>query len=315
MSASHSKATQASGPVRTSSSLRRRRELADEFAGQVPRVNVTTPSAVPTSSTSAGRRANRPTVTTPAIWLISVSSATGSAICRARARRGCDCRCRSRPPRASAGWPPSRSSCARHVSARHRDHLDRQREAAEPLDELGRRRCRRSGAMRPRRSSRGSARAPPPLISAAAGRPRRRRRRRASSSPVAFRSRTGMPCGLEPRALASELETAPPMRPRMARQRLDEEVDGRAGADADHRPGVDVSSAASAARCFFGCPGSSVFADLRKQLCPLSRAQSSFRKRRRSFLAVRSPPLLPKRPTSSWRPSSWRPSSWTTSLP
>jgi len=40
------------------------------------------PDSVPRMSTSAGRWPKMPTVTTPAIWLISVSSFTGSAISR-----------------------------------------------------------------------------------------------------------------------------------------------------------------------------------------------------------------------------------------
>jgi len=42
---------------------------------------------VPIRITSAPRRANRPTVTTPAIWLIVVSSATGSSIVRPETSR------------------------------------------------------------------------------------------------------------------------------------------------------------------------------------------------------------------------------------
>lgn len=41
-----------------------------------------TPAGLPRMTTSAGRDANNPTVTTPTIWLISVSSATGSSMRR-----------------------------------------------------------------------------------------------------------------------------------------------------------------------------------------------------------------------------------------
>src|SRR5215469_11336656 len=52
-------------------------ERAETFAQSVPQ-SVRTPCAPPMSSTSAGRAANKPTVTTPASWLSSRSSATGS---------------------------------------------------------------------------------------------------------------------------------------------------------------------------------------------------------------------------------------------
>ncbi len=46
------------------------------------RHSICTPPSTPMSSTSAGRAANRPTVTTPASWFSSRSSETGSSICR-----------------------------------------------------------------------------------------------------------------------------------------------------------------------------------------------------------------------------------------
>ena len=113
----------------------------------------------PTSSTSAGRSANSPTVTTPGELV--------DARLRARPGRGCRGRETSRmwlplsvtTPSRQAGAPPKRASLPGHQCPRHRDHFDRQREtgrAGRPAS--GRRRCRRSGARRRRRSSRGSAR-------------------------------------------------------------------------------------------------------------------------------------------------------------
>ena len=48
--------------------------------GQCSRVRVRMPVGVPSSSRSAGRRANRPQATTPASWLMRVSRPTGSVM-------------------------------------------------------------------------------------------------------------------------------------------------------------------------------------------------------------------------------------------
>jgi hypothetical protein len=119
--------------------LRKGEEITRFSRGDRPRwyqnVKVRTPSAVPSRQTEARRRAKMPTQTTPGHWLISDSSATGIgdrqavdvedqpavvgddalALLRAAAERG---------------------ELARDLRRRHRDHLDRQRETAEPCNPL-----------------------------------------------------------------------------------------------------------------------------------------------------------------------------------
>ncbi len=139
----------------------------------------------------------------------------------------------STPARSTAG---RRSRAKRRTScgARHRDHLDRQREGAEHVDQLALvgdadealgevgddLLARQRGA-----AALDHAAAPVDLVGAVdvdrqpldLGWPRAPR----------------MPCARSRSVLALELDTAPAMRSRMRRQRVDEVVDRRAGADAD----------------------------------------------------------------------------------
>ena len=161
---------------------------------------------------SAGRRANRPTLTTPGIWLSSASIPTGSVMARL---------CTSRiqlplsvtTPSRHTGWPPVSARMRRATRLRA---IGTTSTGSGNLPSTGT--CLAGSMMQTKVSlasamifSRVSA-APPPLIRRLCGSHSSAPSTYSCSGPAALASSTSMPSALSRALLCSELETAPAMR-------------------------------------------------------------------------------------------------------
>src|SRR5690606_6853072 len=165
--------------------------------------------------TSAGRRANNPTETTPGTWLIASSIASGSAM-----RRLCTSRIQLplsvTTPSRHTGWPPvsrtsSRATRLRAIGTTSTGSGKRPSTSTRLDGSTMHTNFAEASAMI---FSRVSA-APPPLIRRLRGSHSSAPSTYRPSGPVSLRSRTSMPCPRRRRVLCSELETAPAMRCRI----------------------------------------------------------------------------------------------------